>query len=156
VGTDLALVEHGDLDEHDGERGGAQLRVVLGEGVAAVAAVGAEAEQAHPGDDDGHVHPLKEQKHRHGEAHGNRQPKQRHDHRRAHLRPRLRQRVHRSRSGSGGAAGVGGWAGRLGRLPACLGSARLCVSVTRAGGRGGLRDASARSEGVYRGHHPRA
>jgi hypothetical protein len=40
--VESALVEHGDLDEHDGERGGAQLRV------AEVPALGAEAEQAHP------------------------------------------------------------------------------------------------------------
>lgn len=87
----LALVEHGDLDEDDGEGGGAELGVVVGDGVAAVAAVGAAAQDLDAGDDHRHVHPLQEQQHRHGQAHRHRQPQQRHDHRRPHLRPRLRQ-----------------------------------------------------------------
>jgi hypothetical protein len=113
----LALVEHGDLDEDDGERGGAELGVVLRERVAAVAPVGAEPEQPHPGDDDGHVHPLQEEQHGHGEADGHREPQERHDHRRPHLRPRRwqrRRRVHRCRRNAALAAGGRGVGEALG------------------------------------------
>lgn len=71
----LALVEHGDLDEDDGEGGGAELGVVvLGDWVALVAAVGAAAQELDPHDDHGHVQPLQEQQHRHPQANRHRQP----------------------------------------------------------------------------------